>query len=165
MRTIAIVFALALIAGTAPAAPYTRDHLSTAVLLFTAALAVLLAASLVSGWRLFDMRALTRVSKGTPASGPTPVMPPVLWPVSSLSVDHPRIAAYSAQQVFSRSPSWSLGPTINDSSASGRIALSELAMSAPQPEPAGSGSMSNGASSSHAATTGAARSESLGVPS
>jgi hypothetical protein len=165
MRTIAIVFALALIAGTAPAAPYTRDHLSTAVLLFTAALAVLLAACLVSGWRLFDVRALTRVSKGTPASGPTPVVPPVLWPVRSLSVDHLGVAAYSAQASFSRSRSWSSGPTSNDSSASGCIALSELAMSTPPPEPSGSASRSNGASSSRAATTGAAKSESLGVPS
>ena len=164
MRTIAILSVLTLVAGIAPAAPYTREYLSTAVLLFTAALAGLLASCLVIGWRLSDLRALTHVSKGAPASGPIPATWPALRPVRSLSIEHPGAAAHGGPAAVSLSPSWSAAPTSNESSASGRVALSDLAISAPQAEPAGVGPRSNGSSPSRAAPNGATRRESFGVP-
>src|SRR5262245_12922828 len=165
MRTISIVFVLTLVAGIAPAAPYTREYLSTAVLLFTAALAGLLASCLVTGWRLSDLRALTHVSKGAPASGPIPATWPAVRPVRSLSIEHPGAAAHGGPAAVSLSRSWSAAPTSNDSSASGRVALSDLAISAPQAEPAGVGPRSNGSYPSRAAPNGAARRGSLGLPS
>ena len=100
MRTIAIVFALTVVGGAAPAAPYDRGHLSTAVLVFAAALVVLLGACLVSGWLLWELRTLMRTARSRSAPAgmmmPAPVSQPALWPARSLPVDRPRRVATSA---------------------------------------------------------------------
>ena len=99
MRTIAIVFALTVVGGAAPAGPYDRGHLSTAVLVFAAALVVLLAACLASGWLLWELRTLMRTARSRSAPAemiPAPVAQPALWPARSLPAGRPRRVATSA---------------------------------------------------------------------
>jgi hypothetical protein len=74
MRTISIIFALAVVGGTAPAAPHGGlGHVSLALLVFTAALAVLLSTCLVRGWLLSELRTLMRQPSGHPAGrAPSP---------------------------------------------------------------------------------------------
>src|SRR5262245_31071386 len=73
MRKIAIVFALAVVGGTAPAASFGAGYVSTAVLLFAAGLAVFLAACLVSGWLVFEHRVVRRMAGARPAGVSAPV--------------------------------------------------------------------------------------------
>ena len=98
MRTIAIVFALAVLGGTAPAAPYGR--LSSAVLVFAAALVVLLAACLVSGWLSSELRTLMRMAGSGPAAVPAPVPASAFRPAR---VGRPRRVASAPQASAPRS--------------------------------------------------------------
>jgi len=100
MRTIAIVFALTVVGGAAPAAPYGRGYLSTALLVFAAALVVLLAACLVSGWLVWELRTLMRMarSRSGPAGMPAPAAQPSLLPARSFAMGRPRRVATRAPQ-------------------------------------------------------------------
>lgn len=84
MRTIAIVFALTVVGGAAPTAPYDRGYLSIAVLVLAAALVALLATCLVSGWLLWELRTFMRMARYGPAGMPAPFLQPALWPARSL---------------------------------------------------------------------------------
>jgi hypothetical protein len=70
MRTIGILFTLAVVGGAAPAASLAQGYLPTAVLILAAALVMLLAACIASGWLLFERRALARVASGGPSAAP-----------------------------------------------------------------------------------------------
>lgn len=89
MRTISIVFALAVVGGTAPAASYAPGHLSLALLVFAAALAVFLTTCLVSGWFLSELRTLMRQRSGDPVAR----APLAAWLVYSSPVGRRRLAA------------------------------------------------------------------------
>ncbi len=94
MRTIAIVFALTVVGATAPTAWYGLGHLSTALLAFTAALVIFLAACLVSGWLLSELGTLMRTASGGPAGGaPTPVARSASRLARFSLVGHPRPVA------------------------------------------------------------------------
>jgi len=106
MRTIAIVFALAVVGATAPAAPYGLGRLSLALLVFGAALIVLLAACLVTGWFLSELRTLMRMPSGGPAGGwPSPVVRSAFRLARTLSADGRRRVARVPQASVSRSRS------------------------------------------------------------
>ena len=67
MRTIAILFVLAVIGAALPAASLGYGLLPTAILLFACALGGLLAACLVSGWLLCERRTLGRMTGESPS--------------------------------------------------------------------------------------------------
>jgi hypothetical protein len=135
MRTIAIVFALALVAAIAPAAPYVPDHISRVVVLFASAWIVLLMGCVAIGSRVFVRRSLTRVAERAPAAGPAIVALPTLpQPGRSVQPDRAAAAAYVAP-TFSR-PVLSPARPIEELSHAAQIPLEDL-------EPAGSGSASS----------------------
>jgi hypothetical protein len=158
MRTIAIVFALAVIGAIAPAAPYGRGHLSTAVLLFAAALVALLGACLVSGWRSFESRALARIATVAPAGPAIPAFQPERRAATPIWI--PVAAARASRASAAATTAWYARP-VAETSAAGRIALGDR-LATRRHEVAGS-SASATVSASKAARP--PRSKSLGVPS
>jgi len=77
MRTLAIVFGLAVVGGIAPAAPVSRGYLSTAVLLFAASLLVFLAGCVMAGWLVSERRTIARMASAGRAAMPTPTAEPL----------------------------------------------------------------------------------------
>jgi len=75
MRTIAILFALTIVAGAAPAAASSLDYLAPTLLLFTTALAALLLGCLIVGWRVFEMRTRMVPSSSASTRKPDPSSP------------------------------------------------------------------------------------------
>ena len=88
MRTIAILFVLAVIGAALPAASLGHGLLPTAVLLFACALAGLLAACLVSGWLLCERRTLGRMTGESPILVPSPAAQPTPARTWSVTVPH-----------------------------------------------------------------------------
>jgi len=87
MRTIAIVFALAVVGAAAPAAPNDLGHLFIALLGFSVTLLAFLGACLVSGWLLAELRRLVPRAGATRAHGSR--VPARAWPVRSVLVGSP----------------------------------------------------------------------------
>jgi hypothetical protein len=88
VRTISILFALAVIGAAAPAASLGHGLLPTAVLLFACALAGLLAACLVTGWLLCERRTLGRMTGESPIPVPSPAAQSTPAPTWSVSAPH-----------------------------------------------------------------------------
>src|SRR5262245_20779326 len=171
MRTIAIVFALAVVGGLAPAAQYGRGNLSPALLVFAAALVGLLAACLMSGWLLGEARTLTRMANGGPPGNPTPMSRSAVPPALSALVGLPEVVAGGAEAGALQSrPPYSVAineisfldmPTVAQRSGVGEPVLSARRGEPPRSR-VRSGTSSNGASSRVAASAG--RSESPARP-
>ena len=76
MRTIAIVFALAVVGGIAPAVPFGGGHAPAAVMLFAAALVMFVAGCVVTGWLLSERRTLVRMAASRRVEAPMPSAAP-----------------------------------------------------------------------------------------
>jgi hypothetical protein len=140
MRTIAILFTLAVVGGAAPAASFGLGHLPVAVLLFAAALVVFLAACLASGWLLFEHRTLVRAAGGRVVGMPGAVARSAFGRTSPVPLGRPRWVGRAPQALGSRAmPSYPVpgqdSPTLDSPRAGQRIAFARMALSPPPAEP------------------------------
>ena len=117
MKTIAILFALTVVAAAAPTVASGRDHLVPALLSFTAALAALTLGCLAAGWRAYELRAHARVTHA-PAAARDPERVTLISLATALRVDDPGVAARDTR--LSALRAWS-SPPLGEGYPSARI--------------------------------------------